>query len=764
VIDFVRGCRPRLLTLILPASVYFLLLPATASATTFAVDSVGTQSDDASNGVCATPTNACTLPAAIEESNASTDVRDEITFAGSFDSGPEDVIMLSSELPPITDPVTIDAKVASNDCSSLTFRPCAGIDGPEEGAALQVKADEVTIEGLSITGATQGIAVLDSADDFSAGRNWIGVAMDGSAAGNSTGIFLGPGANQAEIGGFVNGASEKNLIANNGQTGLDLEGASGARISNNDFGIFGLAAAPNGKNIEITDSERASTIKAVNNEVGAEVFPFGSQVTHCEGGCNLISGAMSLGIDLQGDGGVERPAAGPTRIRSNFIGTDYTGETSIGNGSTAVLVGEADHVTIGGTLEKDANWISGGEWGVRAGPNARYLVIESNFIGLSDQSSVAPPSAGGISVDSAGILFPEGLAQVSANSVQLKGGVGIEALNSGARISENGVYATDLGIRVHGENAFFGSLVADNDLEGNGTVGVLIETSKNRVIGNYIYGQEKAGIEVAGEVRENVIGGDEEEDENAIFASDGPAIEVAEGASFIDVLRNWGADNGGLFIDLGGDEIGNATSGPNGAVQAPVIESATTNGASGKASPFGSFVRVFLKSDSSPGEIDSFLGSAVVEGGEWSVEYPEPIPPGTWIAVSQTVYEGTSELALAETAPAESAPAAPRSCSFFGNCPSPAAAGGARDSASPATKILTGPPRRSAAERAVFKFASEPDVIFECKLDKGKFKSCKSPKTYKKLKVGKHVFKVRATDKAGNVGKPAKRKFTVLAG
>ena len=52
---------------------------------------------------------------------------------------------------------------------------------------------------------------------------------------------------------------------------------------------------------------------------------------------------------------------------------------------------------------------------------------------------------------------------------------------------------------------------------------------------------------------------------------------------------------------------------------------------------------------------------------------------------------------------------------------------------------------------------------FQCKLDKGKFKSCKSPKTYKKLKLGKHVFKVRAIDKAGNVGKPAKRKFTVLA-
>ncbi|HWJ43416.1 MAG TPA: hypothetical protein VNR67_08285 [Solirubrobacterales bacterium] len=31
-----------------------------------------------------------------------------------------------------------------------------------------------------------------------------------------------------------------------------------------------------------------------------------------------------------------------------------------------------------------------------------------------------------------------------------------------------------------------------------------------------------------------------------------------------------------------------------------------------------------------------------------------------------------------------------------------------------------------------------------------------------RLKPGKHVFKVRAIDEAGNVGRPAMRRFTVL--
>jgi hypothetical protein len=64
---------------------------------------------------------------------------------------------------------------------------------------------------------------------------------------------------------------------------------------------------------------------------------------------------------------------------------------------------------------------------------------------------------------------------------------------------------------------------------------------------------------------------------------------------------------------------------------------------------------------------------------------------------------------------------------------------------------------------AKFKFTSnEPGSTFQCKLDKRKFKPCSSPKKYKHLSDGKHKFKVRAVDKAGNVdASPAKKKFTI---
>lgn len=58
-------------------------------------------------------------------------------------------------------------------------------------------------------------------------------------------------------------------------------------------------------------------------------------------------------------------------------------------------------------------------------------------------------------------------------------------------------------------------------------------------------------------------------------------------------------------------------------------------------------------------------------------------------------------------------------------------------------------------KKAKFKFSSEPDASFECQKDKGKsWKPCESPykKKYKagKRSYKKHVFKVRATDAAGN--------------
>jgi hypothetical protein len=68
-----------------------------------------------------------------------------------------------------------------------------------------------------------------------------------------------------------------------------------------------------------------------------------------------------------------------------------------------------------------------------------------------------------------------------------------------------------------------------------------------------------------------------------------------------------------------------------------------------------------------------------------------------------------------------------------------------------------------AKRKATFRFASsERGSKFLCKLDKKKYKPCTSPKTYKRLKRGKHVFRVKARDRAGNVDRtPMVKRFKI---
>ena len=76
--------------------------------------------------------------------------------------------------------------------------------------------------------------------------------------------------------------------------------------------------------------------------------------------------------------------------------------------------------------------------------------------------------------------------------------------------------------------------------------------------------------------------------------------------------------------------------------------------------------------------------------------------------------------------------------------------------APPETTITKQPKKKVKRGKAKFKFVSSDEgSTFECKIDKKAFKACESPASYKKLKPGKHKFRVRATNQAGNVDSTA---------
>ena len=239
----------------------------------------------------------------------------------------------------------------------------------------------------------------------------------------------------------------------------------------------------------------------------------------------------------------------------------------------------------------------------------------------------------------------------------------------------------------------------------------------------------------------------------------GRAIEIVGlESSQNEVGRNHGSGNGAEFIGLTPLRLEEPN--PNGAIKPPAITEALQSSASGTAEP-GARIRVFLKATEEEGEIESFLGEGVADGsGKWGVKYLAQLPVGTSIGATQTNLDGgTSELAFAVSA------ADPLVClvatGSAGNC------GGGPVPANPAPAApettVAKKPKLKGNPTATFKFTSSiSGSSFECKLDKKKFAKCRSPKTYKKLKPGKHVFKVRAVSPAGVADPtPAQKKFKV---
>ncbi len=103
----------------------------------------------------------------------------------------------------------------------------------------------------------------------------------------------------------------------------------------------------------------------------------------------------------------------------------------------------------------------------------------------------------------------------------------------------------------------------------------------------------------------------------------------------------------------------------------------------------------------------------------------------------------------------------PASCAFSG-----CGGGSAAVPPRPNTVLGSHPPARIRTKKAKakvkFTFSSTvAKAAFECRLDKGQFLPCSSPKTYK-VKAGKHKFSVQAVGKGGTDPTPATFSFKVI--
>jgi CSLREA domain-containing protein len=738
----------RVLAAVGVALVCALAAPGFASAETFTVNSTADEVDAiVGNEFCETAAEKCTLRAAIEEANFTTEAFDAIGFEeGVFEGDSASVIELSSALPTITTPLSLSGRECETEAS--VPGPCVEVDGVGNAPVLSVEGvAEVEIETLALTNGETGIAAEET-PRLRVRGSWFGVGLDGAAAGNETGVRLGPGADESRIGG--EGPGTGNRLADSG-TGLAILGASKVRVLGNAFGVTPTGAqAANEVNLAISSSAGAA---AMDNVIGTRVSPATAATAACDGGCNLISGADLSGIDLTGLGGSGPPIG--TTIAGNHIGLDATGNGSTPNAGAGILVGAAPRTTIGGPRPGDENRIAGGTAAVTA-TGAPQLVIRGNLIGSrANATGTAAAPQDGLLLDYEGLVLPSEEAQVLENEIGLDSGTGITLSGLGGSIAANLVEGAATGIEV--EEGGFENLIDSNLVAATG-IGIFVKGSFNAIVGNTISGAQTTGVRIEGSglfgVSGNVVGGDTAATENVIDGSRDDAIEIVNPReSRNEVGRNRGSGNGDLFIDLVAStaDLGDPEPGPpNGGILPPAIAVISDTGASGFAEP-GATVRVFRKATPAAGEIASFLGQATAdEKGNWSLTFPAALPIGTTIAATQTKENGTSELEIATVAPP--------------NEGQPPAAEAPADRRPPRTKVLRQPRRVPEGGVARFAFtANEAGSRFQCRLDGGKYSACKSPKRYRNLRPGKHVFRVRAIDAAGNVDRtPVRRRFEVL--
>ncbi|MGI8957283.1 MAG: beta strand repeat-containing protein [Chthoniobacterales bacterium] len=221
----------------------------------------------------------------------------------------------------------------------------------------------IALSNLTITGIVPAGCVIQG--------NYIGTNAAGTAGLNfGTGISLTRFTNVA-IGGT--GAGQGNVISGNSGAGIDIangDGPTGAgnTIHGNLIGTnaAGTAAVPNIVGVSINGGQ--------NNTVGGTV----------PGARNVISGNSNYGLGIISGGG---PDVTANLVQGNFIGTDITGTTKIGNGASGVIVlGAYGFVvqgtnTIGGLVAGARNLISGIAGDGVAIASASNTLVEGNYIG-----------------------------------------------------------------------------------------------------------------------------------------------------------------------------------------------------------------------------------------------------------------------------------------------------------------------------------------------------------------------------------------------
>lgn len=371
--------------LILGAGIIVPLSPPVHAATTITVNSkLDTVAD----------TGTCTLREAITAANDDTasgvnagecaagSGADTIVFAitGSADYTVDGsngyTITLASDLPPVTEQLTIDgtSQTGSSCSPRKSLIQINATSSANYAIRFNTGSDNSTVQGLTINrGQKNAIGSTDN-DGLTVRCNMLGVNPEGSAAlGNPNQLsgVIAINANSLTIGG--NTAADMNLFGgyedlNAGA--LNMQSSDNNVIQGNIFGssLDGTATIPNSLAIGLGGQNGGAN----NNLIGGTT----------PGAANVIVASTSGGMVLFGIGG---STANSNIIQGNFIGVRSDGVVTPGleNGSGILFLGESQENLVGGTTAGTANIIAGNDDGVTlfSLTGFSYIPLKNSVIG-----------------------------------------------------------------------------------------------------------------------------------------------------------------------------------------------------------------------------------------------------------------------------------------------------------------------------------------------------------------------------------------------
>ncbi|MCK5831800.1 MAG: DUF4347 domain-containing protein, partial [Methylococcales bacterium] len=461
--------------------------------------------------------------------------------------GSHQTITVLSQLPTITQPVTIDGlsqygalapgapRIELNQSPLLIL----STDG------LKITGNDTTVKELIISGFNNNGISIENGHNNNIQGNYIGTDYFGlSPHGNlNNGISIYNNSSGNIIGGT--GADQGNLISGNIGRGIVIQGTAafnqviGNKIGTDTSGLLDLGNKESGILI---------TANATNNTIGGSVV----------GSANIISGNDTNGIKIQSDNNT---------VIGNYIGTNLAGISAIPNSYSGISIHDfATGNTIGGTTAAERNIISGnGYYGIELSGGAFDNTISGNYIGIDITGNIGLGNTfsginiySGANTNTIGGTTPGAGNVISANN---SSGITIDANNGtttdnnlvqGNYIGTNALGLSVLGNAGHGVLIFRGgdnntiggtAIGAGNLISGNIVYGISIggnTTNSNTVKGNYI-GTDINGIADLGNflggvllhlgTHHNQIGGNTAAARNIISGNNSAGVSIGDASN-----------------------------------------------------------------------------------------------------------------------------------------------------------------------------------------------------------------------------------------